>query len=87
MIPFNVVMENMMGLTAQAQNELCIVRRELQKYKTLKLTPEQQTYLDNFVSFLINNAQMKRIKYFIRNNDPLFIGQNYREERDSRNED
>lgn len=80
-------MENMMGLTAQAQNELCIVRRELQKYKTLKLTPEQQTYLDNFVSFLINNAQMKRIKYFIRNNDPLFIGQNYREERDSRNED
>nr|XP_012232770.1 PREDICTED: polyamine-modulated factor 1-binding protein 1-like [Linepithema humile] len=49
-IPFNVVMESMIGLTAEAQNELCVVRRELQKYKSLKLTAEQQTYLENFHS-------------------------------------
>lgn len=55
-IPLDVVMDNMIGLTAQAQSELCAVRRELQKYKSLKLTPEQQTYLENFVSFPINNV-------------------------------
>ncbi|XP_020280362.1 putative leucine-rich repeat-containing protein DDB_G0290503 isoform X2 [Pseudomyrmex gracilis] len=47
-VPFNVVMENMIGLTAQAQRELRAVRRELQKYKSLRLTSEQQKYLENF---------------------------------------
>lgn len=59
-IPLNVVMQNMIGLTAQAQNELRVARRELRKYKSLKLTSEQQKYLENFVSFLINNAHMLR---------------------------
>lgn len=55
-VPFKVVMENIIGLTAQAQNELRVARRELRKYKSLKLTSEQQKCLENFVSFPINNA-------------------------------
>lgn len=49
-MPFDVIMESMIGLTAQAQNELRVARRELQKYKSLKLTPEQRKYLEGFVS-------------------------------------
>lgn len=50
----------MIGLTAKAQNELCVARQELRKYKSLKLTSEQEKYLENFVNFLINNAHMLR---------------------------
>lgn len=51
-MPFDVVMENMMGLTAQAQKELRVTQRELQKYKSLKLSPEQRKHLEVFVSFV-----------------------------------
>ncbi|XP_025156459.1 myosin-14-like [Harpegnathos saltator] len=47
-VPFDVVMENMIGLTAQAQKELRAAQRELQKYKSLKLTPEQRQHLKRF---------------------------------------
>lgn len=52
LIPFSVVMENMIALTAQAQCELRVARRELQRYRSLNLTPEQQDHLENFVSLL-----------------------------------
>lgn len=61
MIPFNVVMEKI-RFTAQTQNELSIAQRELQKYKSLKLTSEQRKYLEGLVSFLIN--YIRNIKYF-----------------------
>ncbi|KYN02680.1 hypothetical protein ALC62_06480 [Cyphomyrmex costatus] len=48
LIPSNVIMENMMTLTAQAQRELRVARRELQKYRSLRLTPEQREHLKNF---------------------------------------
>ncbi|XP_039313029.1 sporulation-specific protein 15 [Solenopsis invicta] len=48
LIPSNVVMENMIALTAQAQRELRIARQELQRYKSLNLTPEQRAQLENF---------------------------------------
>ncbi|XP_018304974.1 paramyosin-like isoform X2 [Mycetomoellerius zeteki] len=48
LIPSSVIMENMMTLTAQAQCELRVARRELQKYKSLSLTPEQRKHLKNF---------------------------------------
>jgi len=44
-------MENMMTLTAQAQRELRVARQELQKYRSLSFTTEQQKHLKNFVSF------------------------------------
>ncbi|KAK2586976.1 hypothetical protein KPH14_010950 [Odynerus spinipes] len=47
-IPFNVVIENIIGLTSQAQNELQVLRQELKKYKSLKLTTEQEKYLKTF---------------------------------------
>lgn len=56
-MPFNVIIESMIGITAQAENELHIAQRELRKYKSLKLTPEQQKYLEGFVSFLTNDAR------------------------------
>ncbi|XP_070162417.1 putative leucine-rich repeat-containing protein DDB_G0290503 [Polyergus mexicanus] len=66
-IPFNVVMENMIGLTAQAQNELRVARRELQKYKSLKLTSEQQKYLENFVTtVVINETEEMKVEAIIR---------------------
>ncbi|EGI64384.1 hypothetical protein G5I_07189 [Acromyrmex echinatior] len=48
LIPSSVIMENMMTLTAQAQRELRVARRELQKYRSLKFTPEQRKHLKNF---------------------------------------
>ncbi|XP_077277631.1 uncharacterized protein LOC143905864 [Temnothorax americanus] len=52
LIPFNVVMENMIALTAQAQRELRVARRELQGYRSLNLTPEQRDHLEkDYVSF------------------------------------
>ncbi|XP_032666498.1 uncharacterized protein LOC116841996 [Odontomachus brunneus] len=46
-VPFDVVMDNMIGLTAQAQKELRITQQELQKYKSLKLSPEQRKHLED----------------------------------------
>ncbi|XP_071575098.1 uncharacterized protein [Temnothorax nylanderi] len=46
LIPFNVVMENMIALTAQAQRELHVVRRELRGYRSLNLIPEQRAHLE-----------------------------------------
>ena len=51
LIPSSVIMENMMTLTAQAQRELRVARQELQKYRSLSFTTEQQKHLKNFVSF------------------------------------
>lgn len=69
----------MIGLTAQAQNELRVARRELRKYKSLKLTSEQQKYLENFVSFLINNAHVKMCYFYNRVTIVLsIVGQSYR---------
>ncbi|XP_071644474.1 uncharacterized protein [Temnothorax longispinosus] len=52
LIPFNVVMENMIALTTQAQRELRVARRELRGYRSLNLTPEQRDHLEkDFVSF------------------------------------
>lgn len=48
-IPSSVVLENMMALTAQAQRELRVARRELQRYRSLNLTPEQRDHLETFV--------------------------------------
>ncbi|XP_070522437.1 LOW QUALITY PROTEIN: uncharacterized protein [Cardiocondyla obscurior] len=47
--PFSVVMENMITLTAQAQRDLHVTRRELLRYRSLNLTPEQRDHLENFV--------------------------------------
>ncbi|XP_017877621.2 spindle pole body component 110-like, partial [Ceratina calcarata] len=44
-IPFNVVIDNIIQLNSQAQNELQTVKKELQKYKTLELTPQQRQQL------------------------------------------
>ncbi|XP_050451738.1 myosin-11-like [Cataglyphis hispanica] len=66
-IPFNVVMENMIRLTAQAQNELRVVQRELRKYKSLKLTSEQQKYLENFdKAVVINETEEMKVEAIIR---------------------
>ncbi|KOC69704.1 hypothetical protein WH47_07891 [Habropoda laboriosa] len=46
-VPFNVVIDNIIQLNSQAQNELHAVKRELQKYKSLKLTPKQEEQLQN----------------------------------------
>ncbi|XP_011695060.1 PREDICTED: early endosome antigen 1-like [Wasmannia auropunctata] len=47
LIPSSVIIENMMALTAQAQRELRVARRELQRYRSLNLTPEQREHLEN----------------------------------------
>ncbi|XP_046746459.1 myosin-11-like [Diprion similis] len=46
-VPLNVVIDNVIGLGAQTQNELSACRRELQRYKSLTLTPEQQHQLQS----------------------------------------
>ncbi|CAK9825333.1 hypothetical protein ANTRET_LOCUS3368 [Anthophora retusa] len=46
-VPFNVVIDNIIKLNSQVQNELHAVKRELQKYKSLKLTPKQEEQLQN----------------------------------------
>ncbi|XP_046424732.1 myosin-11-like [Neodiprion fabricii] len=48
-VPLNVVIDNVIGLGAQTQNELSACRRELQRYKSLTLTPEQQHQLQSAV--------------------------------------
>jgi len=45
----------MIDLTSRTTSELRNARRELWKYKLLPLTQKQKKYLENFVSFLINN--------------------------------
>ncbi|GAB1868605.1 hypothetical protein CAJAP_09684 [Camponotus japonicus] len=68
-IPLNVIMQNMIGLTAQAQNELRVARRELRKYKSLKLTSEQQEYLENFdkaTTIGINDTEEMKVEAIIR---------------------
>lgn len=49
-IPFNVVVDNIIKLNSQTQNELQLVKKELHKYKSLKLTPRQEKELENSVS-------------------------------------
>lgn len=46
-IPFNVIIDNIIQLNPKAQNELLIVKKELKKYKTLKLTTKQEEQLQN----------------------------------------
>ncbi|XP_033364256.1 spindle pole body component 110-like [Bombus vosnesenskii] len=46
-IPFNVIIDNIIQLNPKAQNELQIVKKELKKYKTLKLTTKQEEQLQN----------------------------------------
>ncbi|XP_014601989.1 PREDICTED: putative leucine-rich repeat-containing protein DDB_G0290503 [Polistes canadensis] len=59
-IPFNVVVENIIGLTSQAQNELQILRKELKKYKSLKLTTEQEKHLQTFDNQIIADYQKEK---------------------------
>lgn len=66
LIPSSVVMENMIALTAQAQRELRVARRELQRYRSLNLTPEQRDHLENFVSRLIALKPSSRIVISLR---------------------
>jgi len=54
-IPFNVIVEGMIDLTSRTTSELRNAQQELWKYKLLPLTQKQKKYLENFVSFLINN--------------------------------
>lgn len=46
-IPFNVIIDNIIRLNSENQDELQIVKRELKKYKSLKLTPKQEEQLQN----------------------------------------
>ncbi|KAG9436472.1 hypothetical protein HZU67_01429 [Apis mellifera carnica] len=46
-IPFNVVIDNIIQLNSETQNKLQAVKRELKKYKSLRLTPEQEEELRN----------------------------------------
>ncbi|XP_043800180.1 putative leucine-rich repeat-containing protein DDB_G0290503 [Apis laboriosa] len=46
-IPFNVVIDNIIQLNSETQNKLQAVKRELNKYKSLRLTPEQEEELRN----------------------------------------
>ncbi|XP_071861434.1 uncharacterized protein isoform X2 [Bombus fervidus] len=46
-IPFNVIIDNIIQLNPKSQNELQIVKKELKKYKTLKLTTKQEEQLQN----------------------------------------
>ncbi|XP_034192340.2 uncharacterized protein LOC117609763 isoform X4 [Osmia lignaria lignaria] len=55
-IPFHVVIDNIIHLNSQAQNELQIVKEELQKYKCLKLSPKQEQQLHSFE----NKEEMKK---------------------------
>ncbi|XP_076766927.1 uncharacterized protein LOC143433476 [Xylocopa sonorina] len=49
-IPFNVVIDNIIRLNSQAQHELQAARKELQKYKSLELTSKQEEQLKNLDS-------------------------------------
>ena len=49
-IPFNVVIDNIIQLNSETQNKLQAVKRELKKYKSLRLTPEQEEELRNLVN-------------------------------------
>ncbi|XP_036149734.1 early endosome antigen 1-like [Monomorium pharaonis] len=62
LIPSSVVMENMIALTAQAQRELRVARRELQRYRSLNLTPEQRNHLKNFDRTTTRTDKMKGMK-------------------------
>lgn len=52
-IPFNVVVDNIIQLNSQTQNQLLVVEKELEKYKSLKLTPIQKEQLQHLVSSLV----------------------------------
>lgn len=62
-IPFNVVIDNIIQLNSQAQNELQIVKEELQKYKCLELSPKQEQQLHSLVS---NFFILKVFAYFCK---------------------
>ncbi|XP_011883541.1 PREDICTED: sporulation-specific protein 15-like [Vollenhovia emeryi] len=68
LIPFSAVMENMIALTARAQRELRIARRELRGYRSLNLTPEQRGHLENFAEATVgtDQAEEMRIESVIR---------------------
>ncbi|XP_043256117.1 uncharacterized protein PFB0765w-like [Colletes gigas] len=46
-VPFNVVIDNIIQFNSQTQNELRAVKRELQNYKSLRLTPKQEEQLQH----------------------------------------
>ncbi|XP_078052120.1 uncharacterized protein LOC144478242 [Augochlora pura] len=54
-IPVNVVVDNIIKLNSCTQTELQIVKKELQKYKSLKLTTKQKEQLQN----LNHNQKLK----------------------------
>ncbi|KAG7203404.1 hypothetical protein KM043_013472 [Ampulex compressa] len=56
-VPFNVVIDNIIGHTSQVQDELHYVKKELEQYKSLKLTPEQQKQLWNFGNATASDRQ------------------------------
>ncbi|XP_023288348.1 WEB family protein At4g27595, chloroplastic isoform X2 [Orussus abietinus] len=46
-IPFDVIIDNLLSLGSRTHDELVAARRELQRYKSLILTPEQEKQLQN----------------------------------------
>ncbi|KAL0134829.1 hypothetical protein PUN28_001542 [Cardiocondyla obscurior] len=60
--PFSVVMENMITLTAQAQRDLHVTRRELLRYRSLNLTPEQRDHLENFDRTTVETDKVEEMK-------------------------
>ncbi|XP_076388006.1 uncharacterized protein LOC100883153 isoform X12 [Megachile rotundata] len=56
-IPFNVVIDNIIQLNSQTQNELQIVKKELEKYKSLQLSPKQEQQLRS----LENKQEIKEL--------------------------
>ena len=44
-------MDNIIKMSSQTQEELELVKKELEKYKSLKLTQEQKEELQKIVSF------------------------------------
>ncbi|XP_033209680.1 GRIP and coiled-coil domain-containing protein 2-like isoform X2 [Belonocnema kinseyi] len=45
-VPFNVLIDNLIKMGSQAQDELELLRKELEKYKSVKLTAEQKEELN-----------------------------------------
>ena len=65
-IPFNVIIDNIIRLNSENQNELQIVKRELTKYKSLKLTPKQEEQLQNLVRDILNNLYSNISLYILK---------------------
>ncbi|XP_076296844.1 uncharacterized protein LOC143217030 isoform X2 [Lasioglossum baleicum] len=68
-IPVNVVVDNIIRLNSHTQTELQIVKKELQKYKSLKLTPKQEEQLQN----LKRNQKFKESVPIVHSNSCLSI--------------